>query len=92
MERLKLSPKAKEVKSRLVSSRDSEKTGYIAAVDPQTGEAFYGKTVAEAAKKGRKIKKILRRSFSLLRSAIPLFMCSKRLDYRAILIRIIFLR
>ncbi len=40
MERLKLSPKAKEVTARLVGSKDSEKAGYIAAVDPQTGEVF----------------------------------------------------
>ena len=41
MERLKLSSEAKEVINRLVDSKDSEKVGYIAAVDPQTGEVFF---------------------------------------------------
>ncbi len=50
--RLKFSSKAKAVTDRLARSKDSEKAGSIAAVDPQTGEICYGKTVAEAAKEG----------------------------------------
>ena len=54
VERLKLSSQAKEVINRLVDSQDSEKAGHIAAVDPQTGEVFYGKTITEAANEGSK--------------------------------------
>ena len=71
MEKLKLSLKAKEVTNRLVGSKDSEKVGYIAAVDPQTGEAFYGKTVAEAAKEGRKRKKDSKAVFFFVRVGYP---------------------
>jgi len=56
MERLKLSGQAKEITKKLISSKDSDKVGYIAAVDPQTAEVFYGKSVVEAAKQGRKMK------------------------------------
>jgi len=71
MERLKLSPKAKEVTARLVSSKDSERAGYIAAVDPQTGEISYGKTVAEAAKEGRKSKNDPKAVFFFVRVGYP---------------------
>lgn len=67
MERLKLSPKAKEITSKLIHSSDSEKVGYVAAVDPQTGEVFYGKTVAEASKEGRKTKKDSKAVFFFVR-------------------------
>ena len=56
MERLKLSAKAQEIVKRLIDSKDPEKVGNIAAVDPQTGEVFYGKSVAEATAEGRKMK------------------------------------
>jgi len=71
MERLKLSPKAKEVTARLVDSKDSESVGHIAAVDPQTGEIFYGKTVAEAAKEGRKNKNDPKAVFFFVRVGYP---------------------
>ena len=71
MERLKLSPRAREVTAKLVSSKDSERAGYIAAVDPQTGEIFYGKTVAEAAKEGRKRKNDLKAVFFFVRVGYP---------------------
>jgi hypothetical protein len=71
MDRLKLSSKAKEITSRLIGSKDSEKTGYIAAVDPQTGEVFYGKTVVEAAKEGRKSKKNPKAVFFFVRVGYP---------------------
>lgn len=71
MKRLKLSQKAKEVSTRLVNSKDSEKAGYIAAVDPQTGEVSYGKTIAEAAKEGRKRKKDAKAIFFFVRVGYP---------------------
>lgn len=71
MERIKLSPKAQEVTARLVSSKNSERTGYIAAVDPETGEIFYGRTVAEAAKEGRKRKNDPKAVFFFVRVGYP---------------------
>lgn len=71
MERLKLSPKAKEVTGRLVGSTDSEKAGYIAAVDPLTGEVFYGKTITEAAREGRRSKKDSKAIFFFVRVGSP---------------------
>lgn len=71
MDRLKLSPKAKEITARLVGCKDSEKAGYIAAVDPKTGDVFYGKTVAEAAKEGRKRKKDPEAVFFFARVGYP---------------------
>jgi predicted aspartyl protease len=71
MEKLKLSRKAKKVTSLLVESKDSEYAGYIAAVDPQTGEAFYGKTIAEAAKEGRKRKNDPKAVFFFVRVGYP---------------------
>ncbi len=71
MEKLKLSPKAEAVTSRLVRAKDSEKTGSIAAVDPQTGEVFYGKTVAEAAKEGRKVKNDPKAAFFFVKVGYP---------------------
>jgi hypothetical protein len=77
MEKLKLSRKAKKVTSLLVESKDSEYTGHIAAVDPQTGEVFYGKTIAQAVKEGRRKKNDPKAVFFLFESAIPRFMCLK---------------
>jgi hypothetical protein len=71
MGRLKLSPKAQEVTARLVDPKNSERAGYIAAVDPQTGEIFYGKTVAEAAKEGRKRKNDPKAVFFFVRVGYP---------------------
>jgi hypothetical protein len=71
MERLKLSSQAREIIDRLVDSKDSERVGYIAAVDPQTGEVFYGKTVAEAAKEGRKRQNDSKAIFFFVRVGHP---------------------
>ena len=67
----KLSSKAQEVVRRLISFEDSDKVGYIAAVDAQTGEAFFGKTVVEAAKKGRKAKNQPKAVFFFVRVGYP---------------------
>ena len=69
--RLKLSPQAKAVTDLLVRSEYSEKAGDIAAVDPQTGEIFYGKTVAEAAKEGRKLKSDPKAVFFFVKVGYP---------------------
>lgn len=71
MEKLKLSPKAEEVVSRLINFKDSDKVGYIAAVDPQTGETFYGKNEVEATKKGRKAKNDPKAVFFFVRVGYP---------------------
>jgi predicted aspartyl protease len=71
MKRLKLSVKAKEIVKRLVDSKESEKAGYIAAVDPQTGEIFYGQSVAEAAKEGRKMKNDPKAVFFFVKVGYP---------------------
>ena len=42
---------------RRLNFKDSDKVGYIATVEPRTGETFLGgKAVVEAAKKGAKSK------------------------------------
>lgn len=71
MERLKLSNQAKEIVNRLIGSKDSEKVGYIAAVDPQTGEVYYGKNVVEASKEGRRIKNNPKAVFFFVRVGYP---------------------
>jgi len=71
MEKLKLSSKAEEVVRRLTNFKDSDKVGYIAAVDPQTGEAFYGKIEVEAAKEGRRAKNDPKAVFFFVRVGYP---------------------
>ena len=71
MEKLKLSSKAEEVVKRLVDFKDSDKVGYIAAVDPQTGETFYGKNEVEAAKEGRRAKNDPKAVFFFVRVGYP---------------------
>ena len=65
MKKLNLSDKAREVVKKLMGYARADKMGYIAAIDPQTAEVFYGKSIVEAAKTGRKIKTILKQYFSL---------------------------
>ena len=71
MKRLKLSTKAMETVKRLIGSRESEKVGSIAAVDPKTGETFYGKSVVESAKKGRRMKNDPSAVFFFVRVGYP---------------------
>ena len=71
MKRLKLSAKAEETVKKLIGFRESEKAGSIAAVDPKTGETFYGKSVVESAKKGRKMKNDPRAVFFFVRVGYP---------------------
>ncbi|MBI4647458.1 MAG: hypothetical protein HY738_12935 [Bacteroidia bacterium] len=71
MEKLRLSDKANEIVKRLVDSKDSEKIGYIAAIDPQTGEIFLGKSIVEAAKLGRKMKNDSKAIFFFVRVGYP---------------------
>ena len=71
MEKLKLSPVAEGVVRRLINSKDSDKVGCIAAVDPQTGEIFYGKNEVEAAKEGRRAKNDPKAVFFFVRVGYP---------------------
>jgi hypothetical protein len=71
MGKLKLTSKAEKVVKRLINVRSSGKVGFIAAVDPQTGETFYGKTVVEAAKNGRKAKNNPKAVFFFVRVGYP---------------------
>lgn len=71
MRKLKLTGQASEIVRNLINSKDSEKVGYIAAVDPQTGEMFYGKNIVEAAKEGRKIKNDNKAVFFFVRIGYP---------------------
>jgi len=68
---LKLSSQAEKIIKKLTSDMGSEKVGYIAAVDPQTGEVFYGKTVVEAAKEGRRTKNNPKAIFFFVRVGHP---------------------
>ncbi len=72
MEPLKLSDQAKEIAKKLIGSKNSDKAGYIAAVDPQTGEVFYGKSVVEAAKEGRRMKNDPKAVFFFIKVGYPL--------------------
>jgi len=71
VEKLNLSTNAERVVKRLINSKDLDKVGQIAAVDPQTGETFYGKTVVEAAKIGRKAKKDPKAIFFFVKVGYP---------------------
>jgi hypothetical protein len=71
MDRMKLSNQAKRVAASLIDSKNSEKTGYIAAIEPDTGEVFYGKSVAEAAKEGRRVKNNPKAVFFFVRVGYP---------------------
>ena len=71
MRKLKLTGQASEIVRNLINSKDSEKVGNIAAVDPQTGEIFYGKNIAQAAKEGRKIKNDNKAVFFFVRVGFP---------------------
>jgi hypothetical protein len=55
----------------IVGARDSEHIGHIAAVDPRTGEVFYGRTIAEATKEGRKKKNDPKAVFFFVRVGYP---------------------
>lgn len=70
-EKLILSNRAKQVVKRLASVKDQKKIGCIAAVDPQTGEVFYGKTMAEASEIGRKKKDDSSTVFFFVRVGYP---------------------
>ncbi|PKP57837.1 MAG: hypothetical protein CVT88_03030 [Candidatus Altiarchaeales archaeon HGW-Altiarchaeales-1] len=71
MKRLKLSTKAEETVKKLIDARESENLGFIAAIDPETGETFYGRSVVESAKKGRMIKNDPRAAFFFVRVGYP---------------------
>ena len=63
MKKINLSEKANEVIKKLIGSVDTDKLGYIAAIEPQTAEVFYGKSIVEAAKLGRKMKNDIKAIF-----------------------------
>jgi hypothetical protein len=71
MERLKLSGKAEEIVKSLIDLKDSERAGSIAAVDPETGETYYGETEVQAAKKGRNAKNNPKAVFFFVRVGYP---------------------
>jgi hypothetical protein len=71
VDRLKLSNQAKRVVESLIESKDSDKAGHIAAVEPDTGEIFYGQSVVEAAKEGRRLKKDPKAVFFFVRVGSP---------------------
>jgi len=71
MEKLKLSPKAEGIVRSLINSKDSDKVGYIVALDPLTGETFYGKNEVEASKEGRRAKNDPRAVFFFVKVGYP---------------------
>ena len=82
MEMLKLSSKAEEVVKRLINFKDSDKVGYSAAVDPWSGETFYGKNEGEAAKEGRKAKNDPKAVFFFVRVGYPSVNVLKSINIR----------
>lgn len=71
MNELNLSPKAESVVKTLISCKDPDQMGQIAAVDPQTGEVFYGKTIPEVVKIGREAKKDPKSIFFFVKVGYP---------------------
>ncbi len=71
MEKLNLTEKAKKSVKKLISSKDKSQRGCIAAVNPLTGDFFYGKSVKEAAKEGRKIQEDAKAVFFFVRVGFP---------------------
>jgi len=66
-----LSRRAKSTVKKLIRSKKSSKAGYIGAVDPKTGEVFYGMTIAGASKEGRKKKNDPKATFFFVRVGSP---------------------
>lgn len=56
---------------KLIQAKESGRYGQIAAVDPQTGKAYYGKNVVEASKIGRKQKRDPKAVFFFVRVGHP---------------------
>ena len=75
MERLKLSPKAQEVTARLVGSKNSERAGYIAAVDPETGEIFLRQNGGRSCQGRTERKKRSEGGILFCSSGLPLCPC-----------------
>lgn len=71
MDRLKLSNQAKSMAESLIDSKNSEKTGYIAAIEPDIGEVFYGRSGVAAAKEGRRMKNNPNAVFYFVRVGYP---------------------
>jgi len=71
MDRLKLSNQEKKVVESLIDSKNSDKAGHIAAIEPETGEIFYGESVVEAAKEGRRVKNNPKAVFFFVRVGYP---------------------
>lgn len=71
MEKLNLTPQAQETVKKLASVKESDSIGRIAAIDPETGETFYGNSVAEATKKGRQSKNNPQAAFFFVRVGFP---------------------
>jgi hypothetical protein len=84
MDKLHLSQQAEESVRKLIASKDAEKVGYIAAIDPETGEAFYGKTVGEAAKEGRRAKGNPQAVFFFIRVGYPSVHVLKRMTLQGL--------
>ncbi|MBW8050018.1 MAG: hypothetical protein FVQ77_06740 [Cytophagales bacterium] len=71
MSSIRLSAKAKSVINKLVSSKDSDNKGYIAALDSANGEYFLGKTIVDASKKGRIARNNPKAIFHFIRIGYP---------------------
>jgi len=71
MEKLNLTEKAKQSVKKLTSSKDKSQIGCIAAINPMTGDFFYGKSIKDAAKTGRKLQKDPSAVFFFVRVGFP---------------------
>jgi predicted aspartyl protease len=80
MNRLRLSRQAEAIVKSLIDSQDSERAGSIAAVDPETGEAFFGETEVQAAKEGRRVKNDPKAVFFFVRVGYPSVHVLKRMN------------
>jgi len=73
---------AQAIVKKLINSKDSDKLGSIAAVDPKTGEVYYGKSVVEASDEGRKAKKDPKAIFFFVKVGYPSGTFIKPIIYR----------
>ena len=62
----------------MIRLHEPEKAGLIAAVDPKTGEAFYGNSIVEAVKLGRKTKNDPVAVFFFVKVGYPLVQVIKK--------------
>ena len=71
IKKIYLSEEANAVIEKLIASKDREEIGKIAAIEPITGEVYFGKSIAQAAKNGRETINKPKASFFYVKVGYP---------------------